>query len=141
MSGVTEVIIISRDPEADRWVEVLRSASIVANSVASYAEALNYIERITAAQPVQGARDCIAVLDCEMPADVAFQTYKLLHAVHPMPTLLAVPPDRYRDYALDSHRSPLDEFLTKPIKPAELVLRVQAMIVRSGFQVPSWDPF
>ncbi len=141
MSEVAEVLIISQDPEAEQWVTALRSASIVANSVSSYAEALNYVERVTSAEAVEEMRDCIAVLDGQMPIDVAFQSYKLLHSAHPMPTLLAVPPDRYRDYALDPHRSSLDEYLPKPFRPEELVLRVQAMMVRSGFQVPSWNPF
>ncbi len=141
MSGVAEVLIISQDTNAEQWVSALRSASIVANSVSSYAEALNFVERVTSAEAVEEMQDCIAVLDAEMPMDVAFQSYKLLHSAHPMPTLLALPADRYRDYALDPHRSPLDEFLPKPIKPAELVLRVQAMMVRSGFEVPAWNPF
>jgi pilus assembly protein CpaE len=141
MSDGAEVLIISQDPEAEQWAAALRSASIVAHVAATYAEALSFVERAATGSPAPSRiHDFVAVLDSQLPADVAFQSYKLLHTAHPMPTLMAVPMESYRDHALDPHRSQLDEYLPKPIKPAELVLRVQAMMVRSGYEVPVWNP-
>lgn len=141
MSEFAQVLIISQDPAVTEWIAALRNASIVAHAVGSYAEALNFVERVTSAEAVEEVRDCVAILDTELPKDVAFQSYKLLHTAHPTPTLLAVPESDYQDHALDPNRSPLDDVLPKPVQPAELVLRTQALLVRAGYQLPTWNPF
>jgi pilus assembly protein CpaE len=102
----------------------------------SYAEAVSFLERTTSSGAIEEVSNCIAVVDGDIPQDMAFQIFKLLHSTHSVPTLTLVAPEKYQQFALDAHRPPMDEYAAKPVGVGELVLRVKAMMVRSGYEIP-----
>jgi pilus assembly protein CpaE len=71
---------------------------------------------------------------------VAFQIYKLLHSTHQVPTLTLVDAERFQQFVLDPHRPPADEYAVKPVGVGELCLRVKAMVLRAGYELPA-EPF
>lgn len=76
----------------------------------------------------------LAVLDCDLPSDVAESIYGALHAGNPVPTLLLFGQE-IPEFATSSSTAN-DEFAVKPIAADGLVYRAQALLIRGGKHVP-----
>lgn len=82
-------------------------------------------------------QDWVLVLDGDLPPELGFEIYQVLHGQHAVPTLTLVRPEKFAELARDPQRSHLDEYATKPVRQDELVLRIQALMLRSGFDLPA----
>jgi pilus assembly protein CpaE len=123
-----DVLILTNDPAVRELATYLRAERIQAEVVNSYAEALRFLEHTP---------ECIAVMDTELPPDIAFPIYELLHDHRPVPTLMLVQSGNYQQFALDAHRPEMDEFVTKPAKIDALVHRVKALLLHAGYDLPT----
>jgi pilus assembly protein CpaE len=83
-----------------------------------------------------GDRIDLAVLDCDLPADLANETYGALHGARPVPTLLLFGDD-IPDFASGTGSPVTDEYAIKPIPGEALVYRLQALLIRGGVALPS----
>ena len=79
-------------------------------------------------------RPDLAVIDCDLPASESAYLYADLHADQPVPTLLIFGEDIPEFAAKGSGGR--DEYAVKPIPADALVYRLQALLIRSGQQVP-----
>lgn len=78
----------------------------------------------------------LAVLDCDLPFELAEATYRTLHAdPGAVPTILLFG-DEIPEFAT-SQTNGHDEFAVKPIPADGLVYRAQALLIRGGKQVPA----
>jgi len=82
-----------------------------------------------------GTRPNLAVLDCDLPADLGAATYAALHAGEPVPTLLVFGED-IPEFAANGSAA-RDEYAVKPIPPDALVYRLQAIMIRGGHHLPN----
>jgi len=86
-------------------------------------------------------RRCVAVLDTTRPAPYSFAAlYHLLHQPPAIPTLLVLPSEGAPPLG-SGVVPPLDDFVRLPAQPAEIALRVQALLLRAGLPLGgSSDP-
>ncbi|HLH24920.1 MAG TPA: hypothetical protein VK066_20555 [Chloroflexota bacterium] len=78
-----------------------------------------------------------AVLDASRPAPYSFATlYQLLHQEPALPTLLLLPPEGPPPLVAGG-LAPLDDVARLPAQPAELALRVQALLLRARSTPPA----
>jgi MinD-like ATPase involved in chromosome partitioning or flagellar assembly len=134
--SVASVLLISQDRTFDEYATGLRTEKITCQVAGTYAEAVSFLERNASSGSIEDVSNCIAVVDGDIPQDMAFQVFKMLHSAHSVPTLTLVASDKYSQFALDAHRPPMDEYAAKPVGVGELILRVKAMMVRSGYEIP-----
>jgi pilus assembly protein CpaE len=134
--SLASVLLISQDRTFDEYATALRGEKINCQVAGSYSEAVSFLERSATNGAADDAATCVAVVDGDIPQDMAFQVFKLLHSTHSIPTLTLVSPDKYQQFSLDTHRPPMDEYAAKPVGVGELILRVKAMMVRSGYEIP-----
>ena len=88
-----------------------------------------------AARFAEGMRVDLAVLDCDLPAERAAQTYAALHGPAPVPTLLLFGAE-FPDFISESPAT-VDEYAVKPLPPDALVYRLQAQLIRAGRGLPT----
>jgi len=81
-----------------------------------------------------GQKFDLAVLDCDLEADVAAGLYAALHGTRNVPTLLLFGDD-IPEFASGSNAT--DEYAIKPIPAEALVYRLQALLIRGGVALPS----
>ncbi len=134
--SLAQVLLISQDRTFDEYASALRGEKINCQVAGSYAEVVSFLERTTSSGAIEEVSNCIAVVDGDIPQEMAFQVFKLLHSAHSVPTLTLVAPEKYQQFSLDSHRPPMDEYAAKPVGVGELILRVKAMMVRCGYEIP-----
>jgi pilus assembly protein CpaE len=127
MAKTPEVLIITTDPMIADLATSLRGASLEAESVGSYSDARRVAERTP---------DFVAVIDGDLPPELYAQVDKLIHGARPAPSLVLVAPGSYHQLAASPDRPSLDEYVAKPVRPEELVLRVKAMMLRAGYDIP-----
>ncbi len=127
MANTPEVIIVTTDPAIADLGSNLRLAGIEAESVGSYSDARRLAERIP---------DYLAIIDADLPPDVFSQVDKLVHGAKPNPVLVLVAPGNYHQLVASPDRPALDEYVAKPVRAEEMVLRVKAMMLRAGYDIP-----
>ncbi len=81
-----------------------------------------------------GGRVDLAVIDCDLPAEMTQPLYAAIHGDTPVPTLLLFG-DEIPEFATTSS-STRDEYAVKPIPSDALVYRLQALLIRSGKALP-----
>ncbi len=129
-------LIITRDRALEELGDHLTAEGIASRIVDTIDEARPFLS-------LERPDQCVAVLDADLPPDLTFQIYELLHDAQPIPTLMLIPPARYAHFVLDPRRPALDDYLTKPVKLEELLFRLKALMARAGFearQAPSEAP-
>lgn len=82
----------------------------------------------------EGHKFDLAVVDCDLDADVATELYAALHGTRTVPTLLLFGDD-IPEFASGSNAT--DEYAIKPIPAEALVYRLQALLIRGGVALPS----
>jgi pilus assembly protein CpaE len=90
---------------------------------------------LATALPTDNGRPDIAVIDCDLPATRCAELYAELHGEKPVPTLLIFG-EEIPEFAAEGSGGH-DEYAVKPIPADALVYRLQALMIRSGHQVPS----
>jgi pilus assembly protein CpaE len=83
-----------------------------------------------------GERVDLAVLDCDLPVEIAQPLYTALHDAKPIPTLLILGDD-IPEFATIGGASATDEYAIKPIPGDALVYRLQALLIHGGMALPS----
>jgi pilus assembly protein CpaE len=129
------VLLVSQDRTFDEYAAALRVEKIACQVSGSYAEVVSFLER-SGPGGAEDATNFIAVVDGDIPQDMAIQIFKLLHSAHAIPTLTLVAPEKYQQFSLDTNRPPMDEYAVKPVGVGELILRIKAMMMRSGYELP-----
>ena len=76
----------------------------------------------------------LAVIDCDLGGDVASSVYATLQANGHVPTLLMLGSGMELPEGLGGN---IDELALKPLPPDALVYRLQALLIRSGRQLPT----
>jgi pilus assembly protein CpaE len=84
----------------------------------------------------KGGRVDLAVIDCDLPAEMTKILYDAMHGAKPVPTLLLFG-DEIPEFAASSGGGVTDEYAVKPIRGDALVYRLQALLIRSGRSMPS----
>jgi len=133
--SIPSVLIVSEDQSFEEYATALRSERFDCQVAESYSEVVSFIERMSIG-PGDEIAPCVAVVDGDIPDDLATQVFRLLQSVHSVPTLTLIALERYQQVALDRNRPPLDEYATKPVGVGELILRVKALMIRSGYELP-----
>ena len=78
----------------------------------------------------------MAVIDCDRDVASDADVFALLHAEHPVPTIVLFSRD-LPDWAVSTSVGAAgDEYARKPVSPASLVYRAQAMLMRAKKDVP-----
>lgn len=101
----------------------------------SYLEALEragFVPTLADASVPAGSFD-LAVIDCELGAEVAATLYGALHEGGRVPVLLMLGAGMDLPEGLGA----ADELALKPVPPEALVYRLQALLIRSGRNLPS----
>ena len=122
MSG-TRVVVVEDDPSVAELVTLyLKNAGFVVEHAATAAEARDAFAR--------GAPACV-ILDLGLPDADGLDLFAELRRKHDTPVLAltARADDAQKVGGLDAG---LDDYLTKPFNPRELVARVQAIMRRAG---------
>ena len=119
-------VLLALDGDAQPIVDALTRAGmqplVDGPSAAAHLEAGGHID--------------LAVLDCDLPAEQAAQTYATLHGEHTVPTLLLFGTD-LPDFITGSPGGVADEYAVKPLPPDALVFRLQAQLIRGGHGLPT----
>lgn len=76
----------------------------------------------------------LGVIDCDMPPELLVAIYDRLHGSEPTPTLLLVGESTNLPEGVGSSG---DEVALKPLPPDALVYRLQALLIRTGRQLPA----
>src|SRR5438105_3104975 len=79
------------------------------------------------------------VLDAELPKGQTFAIYRLLRAEGRVPFLVLLPPPAAEQpgWVLELEHGEQEDYARKPLSAAELTLRLNALLLRSGALVPS----
>ncbi|MBI2862766.1 MAG: AAA family ATPase [Chloroflexi bacterium] len=82
----------------------------------------------------------LTILDTSLPPLEAFEIYRLLHHPRAIPTLMLVTREGASSLAgTDPHQATYDDYVLKPFKLEELVLRVKALLLRAGSDLPTGE--
>ncbi|MEA2638660.1 MAG: pilus assembly protein CpaE [Chloroflexota bacterium] len=130
-SPIAEVLIVTADPEVAKVADQLADDRIRTHLAETGPDAL----RILLETP-----NCLVVLDSELEAEAAFKLYRILHDAEPRPVLMLLTAARFSQFAFDSRRPVLDDYALKPLGLDELVLRIKAALLRTGFTLPEPTP-
>jgi pilus assembly protein CpaE len=123
------VLLVSRDPEIKQVSTLLQAEGIVCRSAGSARE-------LQRAQGALKSSPAVAVLDADLAADPAFTEAQLLDRLRNLPLLVLLGADDDPTTAADPQRTSIEEFARKPIGPSVLALRVKALILAAGLQLP-----
>lgn len=82
-----------------------------------------------------GERVDLAIIDCDLPPQIAQALYSALQGEKPVPTLLLFGQE-IPDFATKASARATDEYAVKPIPGDALVYRLQAMLIRTGLPLP-----
>ena len=123
-AGDIPVLVITTHPSLQALPSALAAAGL---------QPLPVHERETIARVLaETERRCVAVLDTTRPAPYSFAAlYHLLHQAPAIPTLLVLPMEGAPPLG-SGVVPPLDDFVRLPAQPAEIALRVQALLLRAG---------
>src|SRR5205085_7713477 len=132
IDGPPLVILFTANPELEELPAALSACSL--NAVR--------VETVDAAREVLAVdrERAVAVLDTFRPSSYSFAAaYRLLHQDPPVPTLMLLTegpgaPPVPRD------GSALDDYARMPARTDELVLRIQALVLRAGLALPAAAP-
>ena len=135
MSEFATVVVIGGD-EPERVCAALRAEGISAVAVDSQTGVQALIEGLGDPDAAKEKDDWVVLADGDLPDEFGFELHRLLHRGKAVPTLTLVAAENYDQFARDPRRAPLDEFAAKPLRIQELVLRVKALMLRAGFDLP-----
>lgn len=137
MNDGVAILVASRDPLVQGLGAALQAQGIRAETFGDYAGAMACLETWSPVAPsAQAKTNLVAVIDCDLPVDVAFDVYSLLRTPGDVPKLILVGPGTPRDVLVGPNRPSLDEYVAKPVGVEELVLRVKALMLRAGYRLP-----
>lgn len=137
MNGGVAILVASRDPLVHGLGAALQAQGIRAETIGDYAGAVACLETLSPVAPsAQAKTNLVAVIDGDLPVEVAFDVYRLLRTPGDVPTLILVGPGTPRDVLVGPNRPSLEEHVAKPVGVEELVLRVKALMLRAGYRLP-----
>ncbi len=113
-------VLLAVDGDTESYLEALERAGFAA-------------VRVTAGGVPVGAFD-LAVIDCDLGGDVASSVYATIQAQGRVPTLLMLGEGMELPAGLGGN---VDELALKPLPADALVYRLQALLIRSGRQLPT----
>ena len=113
-------VLLAVDGEAESYLEALDRAGFAAT-------------RVTGSGVPVGSFD-LAVIDCDLGGDVASSVYATIQGHGRVPTLLMLGAGMELPAGLGGN---VDELALKPLPADALVYRLQALLIRSGRQLPT----
>jgi len=130
MATVTPIVLlISRDPEVKQVSSVLQADGITCRGAASIRE----LQRA-----LTGAKGrVVAVLDGELAADANFPIPEVLERLSALPLLVLLPADGQASALAGPQRGSVEEYARKPLSTSVLALRVKALILAAGLELPT----
>lgn len=137
MAEATSVVIIGKDPIILRLSARLGTEGFQALAARSTSEFENFLRL---------SKQCVAVVDGDLPQEELGQIDDLLHERRAVPTLTLVPSETHASFTahgsrpsageLASKSSRLQEVVFKPSSLEELALRTKALVLRAGYELP-----
>lgn len=128
-SPTTTVLVISRDPEVRRVGALLQADGLTVRAIDTVRE----LQRgITVAKSAG-----VVVLDAELTADESFPIVEVIERIGALPVLVLMASDGVPNLSLGPKRAALDEAARKPITASVLALRVKALILAAGLNLPA----
>jgi pilus assembly protein CpaE len=130
MANVTPtVLLVTRDPQVRFVTSTLQAEGISSRSVSSTRE----LQRALGGPKTR----CVAVLDGELLADANFPTTEFFEGLRAVPLLVLLPAEGELNGISDPERTTVEEYARKPIVPSVLALRIKAMILTAGWNLPT----
>ena len=130
MATVTPIVlIISRDSEVKHVSSMLQSDGLTARSVSSTRE----LQR--ALSTAKGR--CVAVFDADMAADPSQSPAEFLEKLRSVPLLVLMPAEGESRTVADPERAIPEEYVRNPIPASVLALRIKALILTAGLNLPT----
>jgi pilus assembly protein CpaE len=130
------------EPQSERLVLLCTGDEAVLGSAEALA-GLGYapLQCATVKEVQRELSDAVAavVLDAELPKGQTFAIYRLLRAEGRVPFLVLLPPPNAEQpgWVLELEHGEQEDYARKPLSAAELALRLNALLLRSGALVPS----
>lgn len=130
MASVTPIVLlISRDHEIKQVSSLLQADGITCRGATSMRE----LQRALVGTKARA----VAVLDGELAADPNFPASEVLGRLCALPLLVLLPADGGAATNSSAQRSSVEEYARKPLSPSVLALRVKALILAAGIDLPT----
>ncbi|MDQ3809457.1 MAG: hypothetical protein M3336_04125, partial [Chloroflexota bacterium] len=131
MPGATlTVVLVTRDPAVKLVGAGLQAEGIASRVVTSLPE----LQRALAGLKSQAV---VAVLDQEIGGHGSFQIAQALEHLRTLPLLVLLGSDAGSDVVQDAQRTVIQESARKPIAASVLALRVKALVLSAGLELPT----
>ena len=130
------------EPQSERLVLLCTGDEAVLGSAEALA-GLGYapLQCATVKEVQRELSDAVAavVLDAELPKGQTFAIYRLLRAEGRVPFLVLLPPPNAEQpgWVLELEHGEQEDYARKPLSAAELALRLNALLLRSGALAPA----
>ncbi|HEX9015698.1 MAG TPA: AAA family ATPase [Chloroflexota bacterium] len=131
MSELSSVVIIGNDPIVLRLPARLQAEQINTFVARSATELESYLRRVSRV---------VAVVDGDLSPEQMDTFRAVLRSGAAIPTLTIFSPEGYGRLGASSNCSAEEETAPKPSRVEELVLRVKALILRAGHELPEFQP-
>jgi len=125
---VPTVLLVTKDPDVKLVAATLEADGIPSRTVGSLRE----LQRALA-----GDRVYVAVIDGDLSTDPGFPIAATFERVREEPLLVLLSPDTDATTLNDPHRPVAEEYARKPISQSVLALRLKALILAAGYQLPT----
>jgi pilus assembly protein CpaE len=130
MANVTPtVLLVTRDPQVRFVTSTLQAEGISSRSVSTIRE----LQRALGGPKARS----VAVLDGELLADPNFPTGEFFERLRAVPLLVLLPAEGELSNHTDPERANVEEYARKPIVPSVLALRIKALILAAGLNLPT----
>jgi len=121
------VLVISRDPQLAPVAAMLQADRVTIETVDSIADAEWFLRDHPAA---------VSLIDTRIPLELAFQAYELVHASDSRSAVILVTPETQPFFDPSGSGPAHDECIPRSSTVDQIVLRLKALLILGGFDVP-----
>jgi len=123
------VLILSQDPDVKVVSTALQADSLRSRTIGSLRDL-----RRAVSDP---SEPLVAVVDAQLAGDERLPLDEAREQLRETPVLLLLPPDAEAASLVDPSRAALEEIARKPVAASVLALRIKALILSAGLELPS----
>ena len=125
------VLIITKDPSLAALAGVLNADRIFTESVETTADAEWFLRDHPTA---------VSVIDTELPLDVAFEAYELVHSAASRAAVILITPTSAPYFDRSGDGPTHDECIPRSSPVEQILLRLKALLILAGYDVPITPP-
>jgi pilus assembly protein CpaE len=131
MQGPTlSVLLVTRDADVKLVAAALQADGIASRTVANARD-------LQRAMNGTKGHSVVAVFDGEIGADPAFPIDDVFERLRNLPLLVLMPAESDANVPHDAQRTIAEEFARKPITASVLALRIKALALAAGYELPA----